>query len=258
MVTNIEISGFTEELLDALVKAGIYGSKTEAIRDAVRKLLESYDMKDISLRAYRNGSVSFQLAAEISGLSMDGLMWYFLSRDTVPRLGSEDLAEVNQGRDFINEHNAVVFDLSSLYAIVELGLLALVQKVNKRLTVSAKTMERAKAFIMRISKMKGAPMLFTGIEVLSVNKALQEFARRNGISLQEAHAIYIAKKSKAVLLSDDVVTRQVARTHGVAACPSVSLLLFMLNNSIISDKEFKELISKMGTLPYMVPKDFIA
>jgi len=88
VVTTIEISGYIEDLLEALVRAGLYSSKTEAIREAVRRLVESYDLKDLSLRAFKNGGISFQLAVDISGISMDELIWFFLSHDTPPQLGA--------------------------------------------------------------------------------------------------------------------------------------------------------------------------
>ncbi|MFP3309688.1 MAG: nuclease [Acidilobus sp.] len=254
MVTNIEISGYTEEVLEALVKAGIYGSKTEAIRDAVRRLIESYDLKDVSLRAYKGGGISFQLAVEISSLSVDELLWYFLSRDMTPMLGSDDETEVKAGEEQLKERGSLVFDLSSLYTTLELDISDVVSRLGKRLSISSKTMERAKALTLRLSKMRGVVYSFSGFEVVNVNKSLAEFSRKNGISLQEAHSMYVAKKLGALLISDDLRTRQVSRTHGVAAAPTLSLILYARDAGIVSDAKLKELVTKMATIPYVVPK----
>jgi hypothetical protein len=90
--------------------------------------------------------------------------------------------------------------------------------------------------------------------VVNVNKSLAEFSRKNGISLQEAHSMYIAKKLGALLISDDLRTRQVSRTHGVAAAPTLSLILYARDAGIVSDAKLKELVTKMATIPYVVPK----
>jgi predicted nucleic acid-binding protein/Arc/MetJ-type ribon-helix-helix transcriptional regulator len=257
LVTNIEISGFTEEVLEALVKAGIYGSKTEAIRDAIRRLLESYDLKEISLRAYKNGGISFQLAVEISGLSMDELTWYFLSRDTTPLLGSDNASEIVSGEEQLKSRDSITFDLSSLYAVLELNALDLLSQLGKKLSISSKTMERAKALVLRLSKAKGVAYTLSSFDIVNINKSLMEFSRRNGISLQEAHSIYIAKKLNGILVSDDAKTRQVSRSYGVPAVPTLSLLSYARSQGLVNNNYFKELVMKMATIPFMVPKDFI-
>lgn len=257
MVTTIEISGYVEDVLEALVRAGIYSSKTEAIRDAVRRLVESYDMKDVSLRAYRSGSISFQLAVEISGVSMDELIWYFLSKDTAPSLGTDSEDEVTSGLGLLRETEVVVLDLSSLYAMLELNLQDYLTSFNKKFLTPSRVQERAQALILKFSKMKGLVVNLGGIEVIKVDKNLSAFSHRNGLSVQESQAIYVAKKLKGVLLSDDKRTRQVARSHGVGAATTLSLLLLGKETGVLDEQTYRVLVSRLGAIPYQVPRPYL-
>ncbi len=258
MVTTIEISGYVEDVLEALVRAGIYSSKTEAIRDAVRRLVESYDMKDVSLRAYRGGTISFQLAVEISGVSMDELIWYFLSKDTAPSLGTDSEDDVTSGVNALSESEAIVLDLSSLYAILELNIQGKLTVFGKRFLMPSKVQERAQALILKFSKMRGLVVSLEGIDLIKVDRNLSGFSHKNGISVQESQAIYVAKKAKGVLLSDDKRTRQIARSHGVPAATTLSLLLLGRQAGALDEQTYRVLVSRLGAIPYQVPRSYLA
>jgi len=257
VVTTIELSGYIEDLLEALVRAGLYSSKTEAIREAVRRLVESYDLKELSLRAFKNGGISFQLAVDIGGISMDELIWFFLSHDTPPQLGADSDEEVNEGVKALRDKGLVVLDLSSLYVMLELNLFSYLPKLNKRFVVPDKVQERAQALLLRFSKMRGLIVVMDGVEVMRVNKSLAEFSRKNGISLQESHAIYLAKKMNGVLLSDDKRTRQVAKVHGVPAAPSVSLLVLGRDIGVLDEQTFRSLLGRLGSIPLQIPRTLL-
>ena len=70
MPTTIEIKGILEEKLELLVEAGLYSSKTEAIRDSIRHLLEDQDFLSIAINLYKNNKVSTGKAAEIANLTV--------------------------------------------------------------------------------------------------------------------------------------------------------------------------------------------
>ncbi len=141
--------------------------------------------------------------------------------------------------------------------MLELNAVDLVSQLGKKLSISSKTMERAKALVLRLSKAKGVAYTLSSFDVVSINKSLMEFSRRNGISLQEAHSIYIAKKLNGILVSDDAKTRQVSRSYGVPAVPTLSLLSYARSQGLVNNNYFKELVMKMATIPFMVPKDLI-
>ncbi|MDP8002884.1 MAG: PIN domain-containing protein [Caldisphaera sp.] len=255
MVTNIEISGYSEDALDALVRAGIYSNKTEAVREAIRRFIDSFDMKEISFRAYKEGKISFQLATEISGLSIEELIWFFLKKGFAPEIGISDINELKENLDEIGKYEAFVFDLSSSYTILELDKIDTIKKVNKRLIIGKETGKSIRSLVMRYSKIRGSLVYLGNYEQAQLKTQLSEFARKNGITLQEAEAINIAKKEKWLLISDDVRTRQIARSKGVNCVPTLSIFLYEKNQNLISEKEFNEISMKMGIIPMLVPSE---
>jgi predicted nucleic acid-binding protein len=105
--------------------------------------------------------------------------------------------------------------------------------------------------------MRGLIVIMDGVEVMRVNKSLADFSRKNGISLQESHAIYLTKKMNGVLLSDDKRTRQVAKVHGVPAAPSVSLLVLGRDIGVLDEQTFKSLLGRLGSIPLQIPRTLL-
>lgn len=89
MPTTVEIAGDLEEKLERLILAGHYATKSEAVRDAVRHLLASYDMVEIAVSLYKQGKVSVAAAAYISGVSLRRMMDILAERGVQPALGVE-------------------------------------------------------------------------------------------------------------------------------------------------------------------------
>jgi len=255
MVTNIEISGYSENALDALVKAGIYANKTEAVREAIRRFIDSFDMKEIAFRAYKEGKISFQLATEISGLGIEEIIWYFLKKNTPPEIGVINSNEINENIEEFHKKDSLVFDLSSTYSILELDKIDIVKKLNKRLLIGKETNNSIRSLIMRYSKIRGSLVYLSNYEVVQTKNPLVEFARKNGITLQEAEAISISKKENAIFVSDDIRTRQTAKSKGIMSVPTLSLFLYAKKANIIDDRQFNEIVAKMGTIPLMIPPE---
>ncbi len=258
MVTNIEISGYSENALDALVKAGVYSNKTEAVREAIRRFIDSFDMKEIAFRAYKEGKISFQLAVEISGMGIEEVIWYFLKKNTSPEIGVMDINEVNENVEEIDKRNSLVFDLSSTYTILELDKIDLIKKFDKKLLISKETNNSIRSLIMRYSKIRGSLVYLGNYDIIQVKNPLNEFARKNGITLQEAEAISISKKENAIFVSDDIRTRQTAKSKGIISVPTLSLFTYSKKVNLIDEKQFNEIIAKMGTIPLIIPPELFA
>ena len=258
MVTTIEISGYMESALDALVLAGIYSSKTEAVRDAIRRLLDGFDMKEVAVKAYKNGAISVQLAAEISGLSLDETVWLLISKDVAPELGVRDESELSQSVSELRGRDVLVLDLTSVYSLLELGLVDVVTKLGKRVVMPEAAKGKSQAMIMKFSKLRGLLVALDGLETVKVSRNLGEFSRKNGITVQEAHAIYIAKKMNGVLVSDDARARRVARGVGVPSAPTLAVLVLARDVGVLADSKFREALARMGALPLMVPQSLLS
>ena len=121
-MVSVEISGALEELLDALVSAGIYNSKSEAVRDAIRRLGDVYDLRDIAFRAYVDGGISFVKAMNIARLGFRETASYFLRRGFAPLLGAREADEVLLPAEALGSGEVVV-DITGFEMFLETGFL---------------------------------------------------------------------------------------------------------------------------------------
>jgi len=96
MPTTVEIKGELESRLEKLLMAGVYKSKSEAVRDAIRHLLEEYDEKELAVSLYRQGKVSISKAAEIAGVSFSKMKEMLAEAGVSPRLGVESAEELRE------------------------------------------------------------------------------------------------------------------------------------------------------------------
>ncbi|MHA2295894.1 MAG: UPF0175 family protein [Candidatus Hodarchaeales archaeon] len=89
MTTTVEIKGLLEERLELLVRAGMYASKSEAVRDGIRHLLKELDIKDIAFKLYRDGKISTGLALELVEIDLVTFLAQCQQRGIRPRTGIE-------------------------------------------------------------------------------------------------------------------------------------------------------------------------
>ncbi len=96
MPTTVEIKGDFETKIKRLIDAGLYGSITEAVRDALRHLFREYDEKEIAAELYREGKVSIAKAANIAGVSLSRMKKILMEKGINPRLGVEGVRELKE------------------------------------------------------------------------------------------------------------------------------------------------------------------
>ena len=77
-MVDVEISGILEEKLRRLVELGLYSSISEAVRDAVRRLLQQLDMRSLALKIFLGYSVCWIFY---------GISFYFLLKSLGPTIG---------------------------------------------------------------------------------------------------------------------------------------------------------------------------
>ena len=94
MPTTVEIKGEFEIRIKHLIDAGIYGNTAEAVRDALRHLLQDYDEKEIAAELYRQEKVSLAKAASIAGVSIIRMKKILIEKGIKPRLGVEGVKEL--------------------------------------------------------------------------------------------------------------------------------------------------------------------
>ena len=254
MVTTIEIGGWIEDILEQLVRAGYYASKAEAVRDAIRRLIESMDLRMIALRAYRDGRSSFQHAVEISNVGYDELLAFFLKKGVVPELGTDSLEEATDGARAIMNSSGVVIDSSALHTLYYTGLITQIFRLGVDLYIPRSGNYEIRLTEMKLAVFRRVSTRIRGLNVLEPAPGAVEYAKRNGLTLIEAEAVIHAARKGYVLVSDDARTRLAAKLAGALSAPVLSLVAYSMRGGAISEKVFLEVVDKMRSIPILVPE----
>ena len=100
---NIISLEFLEDELRAVVKAGLYKSKEEAIRHALEVLLVAHPHLriDTAVELYRQSAVTLARATEIAGLEIEAFKEQ-LAKQNVPIEVDETPDDVHVGADLIH------------------------------------------------------------------------------------------------------------------------------------------------------------
>jgi predicted HTH domain antitoxin len=82
METAINLPAAIEREIEALVRAGYYTSKSEAVKDAFRTLLDTKPALKLTsaIELYKAGEVSLSRAAELAGMSIEDFKRVFTDR----------------------------------------------------------------------------------------------------------------------------------------------------------------------------------
>ncbi len=253
MVVTIELSGVLEEALEALVAAGLYQSKSEAVRDAVRRLIESLDLREVALKAYVGAGFTFQAAAEASRAGLVELAGFFASKGIVPELGSTERGEVEAGASRLEEKSAAVLDLSALELLVYTGLAGVLVRPGVRVPrlLAPESLEPRVRLLPYSGRVRlGVPLPRW---LVSVSRPRRGRPRpRRGVSLQELEAMALAASEGAVYLSCDARSRAVARSMGVDAAPLQSLALLLARRGDMTRADVVVFADRLASVPAAV------
>ncbi len=247
-----------DEKLEYLVRAGIYSNKSEAVRDAIRRLLESLDMRDIALKAYKYGNASFQLALEIASVPYEELAAYFARHGVVPELGSDDIEEVSSGKGYFVKGKMIVVDPLTLEVLVKsrvidiLILNELLEDYPLAVVDSARTTLRSLS-LKRL--LVGAESIERYINVLRKQPGAAMLSRKNNITTVEAECMLAASINKGVYMTVDMRTRQVARLMSVPATPLLSLVYTLYSLGYMNKTKYLEILGLLETNMLIVPRE---
>lgn len=249
MPTTIEIDGYLEQKLDVLVSTGLYATKTEAVRDAIRRLVQQIDLVSILIGMYRRGRVSLGYLAEASDLSFDDALMAIQRRGHTPRLGVGELGVVEAEVRRLGSVDTVVVEGFTLGVLVGcLGkqvfsdrpwLVQITQHQMEHLTVDTRRMVVAN--------------LNSGVSFVSGLRSVDEFATQNSVSRGEAASILAASKIGCPLVADDERVRNTAERTGVAVASSVSVILYFLGTGRIDEVRALSAYEKLLGLGYYLP-----
>jgi Uncharacterised protein family (UPF0175). len=252
MTTTIEIDGYLERKLDLLVGLGLYATKSEAVRDAIRRLLEQTDITKIALDMYLKGMVSLGFCCEIADLSCDEMLALLQRRGLKPKLGVESLGELESEVKAIESADSLLFELLPLAVLGRYLKLDFVSLSEKAFFIAEQQLDE-----IPFDTRRSVLTLLGGDESrLSVVKGIrgaEEFAAKNGLSIGEASSVLSALKIKALLISDDQRVRDVARISGCAVASSVSFIVYLLSSNKTSEREARFALESEFSLGYSLP-----
>jgi Arc/MetJ-type ribon-helix-helix transcriptional regulator/predicted nucleic acid-binding protein len=252
MTTTIEIDGYLERKLDLLVGLGLYATKSEAVRDAIRRLLEQTDVTKIALDMYLKGMVSLGFCCEIADLSCDEMLALLQRRGLKPKLGVESLGELETELNAIEATDSLVFEALPLTVLGRCVKLDFISSLAKTFYISEFQLgelpfDIRRSVLVLLSDDQDKFSLVKGI------KGIEEFAVKNGVSMGEASAILSAQKLKALLVCDDQKVRDVAKISGNMVISSVSLIIYLLSSRVTSERDARSALESEFSLGYSLP-----
>ncbi|PSO08247.1 hypothetical protein B9Q04_06540 [Candidatus Marsarchaeota G2 archaeon BE_D] len=249
MPTTIEIDGYLEQKLDVLVSTGLYATKTEAVRDAIRRLVQQVDIVTILMNMYRKGKVSLGYCAEASDLSFDETLLVMQKKGYRPRLGVDELGFVEKEVRTLDSADSVVFEGFTLGVLGDCLGDKMFSGKPWRVQITQHQVEHLRLEIRRgvLSKLNNGVVFVTGI------RSVDEFASQNAISKGEAASILAASKSGSPLAADDEKVRLTAERAGVSVVGSVSIVLYLLARDFINEQEALASYERLLGLGYYLP-----
>jgi len=243
LVVSIDISGKLEEKLRRLVELGIYASVSEAVREAVRKLLQEIDMKRIALDIYINKGSTLYYASQLAEAPLEAFIEYLIVNDVYPAIGVKPEEPVNPPPP----GSKLLFDPLSLYVIYNSKLHDILDGLSKTYELYyPNTLETYWTLltVKRANKHRSAFISFKPLRVREKQPPSQEYVTPVEYALKSQNGY--------VIISDDINFR---RRHG--GTPSIALLLSYLQYKLgpMDRYKLKEIIVSMRFIPYLIPGD---
>jgi len=249
MPTTIEIDGYLEQKLDVLVATGLYATKTEAVRDAIRRLVQQVDILSILLTMYRKGAVSLGYCAEASDLSFEDTLLAIQKKGYRPRLGVDQLDVVEAEIRILSKTETIVIEGFTLGVLAEcvgkhifVGKPWTIQITQHQ--VEHLALETRRGVVSRLNN---------GVSFVTGLRSVEEFASQNGISKGEAASILAASKSGLPLVADDEKVRATSGRVGVGVASSISVILYLLGKGFIGEADALSAYEKLLGMGYYMP-----
>ncbi|MEB3779589.1 MAG: hypothetical protein GSR85_05085 [Desulfurococcales archaeon] len=251
MVVTVEISGVLEEKLRRLVDLGVYSSVAEAVRDAVRNMLSSTDMREIALKIYTTKNASFQYATYFAEETFDSMIEYMLSKEVVPLIGVLDRKDVE-----ILDKGVYLVDPLTIHILYKSELADIATK-SRNGGIKMLTPEKSRSYI----QIAEARRIWRGMDpvriVATAPIPVPSEMPRSLITVIEEAIINYADATDTMIISDDARTRLIARERGVEAVSSLSILLTGMEEGIIDPVRASEVIYGLRMIPYLLPDHIV-
>ncbi len=210
MPSCIEVGEYFDEVMEALVEAGLYSSKAEVVRDALRRLTASIDMRVVGLRAYTRGSTLWR-ALRISGVGFEEFISFMVSSGVAPEIGCREPPPPPP-------ESFYVLDPVGVEVLGRLGVLAV---LGGRITLPSEL----ETSVRLVEVVTGEPVRVRFESVSSV----RSLARKLGVSIEEAASVALASRHGVLVACDPRLAARASVVRRVVCCYS---LLRIIDESI--------------------------
>ena len=250
MVVTVEITGMLEEILEALVAAGLYNNKSEVVRDAIRRLGENMDLTNIAFKVYvNNKEITFTRILNVSRLGFKETIVYFIRHGYAPELGVLSEDEVMQIPTFDKE---LVIDYSALEIFLETGFIEHMPKLSDiiKIIVPKSLEDRVRQLPLRYGMTYKRLLKLPGFHMI---KETISSSGKGWLSESEAEALKIAANRNIPVISCDIRFRKALKLKGIQAIPGLSLVYFSIKKNLVPTSFWPIFIARATSIPIHVP-----
>ncbi len=249
MVVSVDITGVLEERLRRLVELGLYASVAEAVREGVRRLLSTIDLKEIALKLYTEKNATLNYICEFSGSSCTEIIDYLLEKEVLPLLGATEIKD----KPVLGEQNNILIDPSAIYVLYNSRLSSFVSILKElgyvifipRSLKSYLEVLEARALFKKNMK---SPI---GIEIGTECGKTSIHEKGIIISSLERDTLIYAKSCGYILITEDIRLRQFAEKLGLHAYSWLDLVYFYREK--LEKTGLEELLLSLKAIPVILP-----
>ncbi|MEM3857635.1 MAG: UPF0175 family protein [Thermoprotei archaeon] len=251
MTTTVEIEGYLEQRLELLVGLGLYATKSEAVRDAVRHMLEKTDLTAIVVDMYSTGKVSLGFCTQACELSAEEFLMVLQRRGVRPHLGEESMQELEKKTPLFNDDRRMLVEGYTFSVLFDNLGADVLTRLLPRLSVAEPQLEKMPFEPRRLllSSLDSSDSSGTLLPV----RGFEEASAGSGLSYGEAAALAAAKKNRLLLVADDFYVRSVAEKSGVESASGIALVLWCLGRDLITQEDALVSFEKMFSKGYYLP-----
>ena len=243
MVVSVEISGVLEEKLRRLVDLGIYASVSEAVRDAVRRMLSDLDLKKVALNILVNKGCSLHYACEFSDSTCPEFIEYLLLRNITPPLGFIGEPEKpNPGESLILDPSSLLIAFSTLAYKAYEALTSIVE-------ISVPSVLENYYAILRALGIKSGLNIkkdFKVLNILELKGSTRVLLTKSEYSIIK----YIESNSGVIIVSDDFYIQKYLNKNNIKYYSTIGIVNLARELKMIDNLEYKEILLSLKSFPY--------
>lgn len=249
MVVSVDITGVLEERLRRLVELGLYASVAEAVREGVRRLLSTIDLKEIALKLYMEKNATLNYICEFSSTTCSEMIDYLLEREVLPLLGTTGV----KNTQVLENQNNILVDPSALYVLYNSRISEFVSMLKERgymifIPRSLKSyLDVLEARALFKKNMK-SPI---GIEIGTECGKTSFQEKGIIISSLERDTLIHAKSCGYILITEDIRLRQFAEVIGLDAYSWLDIVY--LYKEKMKKTRLEELLLSLKAIPVILP-----